>query len=149
MRSSALIALIVSLVVGLGYMRFVDTDKRMVCFVAGAVVATASYFLLVVAGFSLTTLVLALFLANVGHAFAFEGIMKVWTQESFPTMLRSTAQGAIVAVARVTAALLAVVTPALLEASARGFYAALGVLAGVGFLIGGVVFRRSGPGRAN
>ena len=139
----ALIALLVSMVPGVLFMKFVDTNKRMAFFVVGAVLATVSYLYVAVVGFTLTTMVVALFLAVVGNAFAFEGIMKVWTQESFPTMLRSTAQGGIVAFARVAAALLATVTPALLQANLRGTYIALGVLAGVGYLVGGMVFRGS------
>jgi len=52
-------------------------------------------------------------------AFAFEAILKVWTQESFPTLLRSTAQGTIVSVARVLAAAIALVTPSLAAAGRR------------------------------
>jgi inositol transporter-like SP family MFS transporter len=140
----ALIVMLISLVPGLVFMKFVDTDKRMLFFGIGAVLATASYAYVAIVGVSLTSLVVALLAAAVGHAFAFEGIMKVWTQESFPTMLRSTAQGTILAVARVTAALLAVVTPALLEANVRGVYIGLAVVAGAGFLAGGLYFRRSG-----
>ncbi|PUB32017.1 inositol transporter-like SP family MFS transporter [Promicromonospora sp. AC04] len=137
----ALIALVIGLVPGLLFMKYVDTRKRMTFFVVGAVLATASYLYLAVVGFTLTTMVVSLFLAVVGNAFAFEGIMKVWTQESFPTMLRSTAQGGIVAFARVTAALLASVTPALLQANLRGTYIGLAVLAGVGYLVAGLAFR--------
>ena len=138
----ALLVLVGSLVIGLGYMRFVDTDKRFTFFAVGAVLVTASYFLLAIAGFTLTTLVAALVMASLGNSVAFEGMMKIWTQESFPTTLRSTAQGTIVAFARVSAALLAAVTPALLQFSLRGTFIALGVLAAAGFLIGGLVFRK-------
>ena len=138
----ALLVLVGSLVIGLGYMRFVDTDKRFTFFAVGAVLVTASYFLLAIAGFTLTTLVVALVMASLGNSVAFEGMMKIWTQESFPTTLRSTAQGTIVAFARVSAALLAAVTPALLQFSLQGTFIALGVLAAAGFLIGGLVFRK-------
>ena len=139
----ALIAMVVSFAPGLLFMKFVDTGKRMAFFAVGAVLATASYLYLAVAGFTLTTMVVALFVALVGNTFAFEGIMKVWTQESFPTMLRSTAQGSIVAVARVAAALLASVTPALLQASPQGTYIGLTVVVGVGYLVAGLAFRGS------
>ena len=138
----ALLVMIVSLIIGLGYMRFVDTGKRFTFFAAGALVVAASYFLLAIAGFSLTTMVIALFLASLGNSVAFEGMMKIWTQESFPTTLRSTAQGTIVAVARVSAALVATITPALLQFSLHGTFIALGVLAAVGFLVGGLTFRK-------
>ncbi|MFD0484553.1 MFS transporter [Kineococcus sp. GCM10028916] len=138
----ALISLVASLVIGLGYMRFVDTHRRFTFFAAGAVVVAASYFLLAFAGFTLTTMVVALFMASLGNSVAFEGMMKIWTQESFPTTLRSTAQGTIVAIARVSAALLAAITPALLRSDLHGTFIALGVLAAIGFVVGGVTFRR-------
>ena len=138
----ALISLIASLIIGLGYMRFVDTHRRFTFFAAGAVVVAASYFLLAFAGFTLTTMVIALFMASLGNSVAFEGMMKIWTQESFPTTLRSTAQGTIVAIARVSAALVAAITPALLQFSLHGTFIALGVLAAVGFVVGGLTFRK-------
>jgi inositol transporter-like SP family MFS transporter len=138
-----LVAMLLAILPGLLFMKYVDTNKRMAFFAVGAVLATASYAFLAVVGVTLTTMVVALFMAAVGNAFAFEGIMKVWTQESFPTLLRSTAQGTILAVARVSAALLASVTPALLHSNLRGVYLGLAVLAGLGYTIGGLVFRRS------
>jgi inositol transporter-like SP family MFS transporter len=139
----ALIAMVISFAPGLLFMKFVDTRWRMTFFTVGAVLATASYLYLALVGFTLTTMVIALFIALVGNTFAFEGIMKVWTQESFPTMLRSTAQGAIVAFARVAAALLASVTPALLQANLQGTYVGLAVVVGLGSLVAGLVFRGS------
>jgi inositol transporter-like SP family MFS transporter len=56
---------------------------------------------------------------------AFERIMKVWTQESFPTMLRSTAEGSVIAVARISSALVASVTPALLNLGPKLMHAVL------------------------
>lgn len=68
--------------------------------------------------------------------------MKVWSQESFPTMLRSTAQGAIVGVARFSCALLAFVTPRLLEAGPVVLYIILSSIVALGMLIGWVCFHR-------
>jgi len=76
-------------------------------------------------------------------AFCFETIMKVWTQESFPTMLRATAQGTIYAVARFATAGLNVVTPALLALNPFGVYAGVAAVAALGFLIGWLGFRRN------
>ncbi|WP_218938070.1 MFS transporter [Actinomyces culturomici] len=139
----ALIALLAALLPGLLFMKYVDTPKRMPFYVVGAILATSSYALVGLVGVTLMTMVIALFVAATGHAFAFEGIMKVWTQESFPTMLRSTAQGTILAVARVIAAAFATVTPALLTANARGVFLGLAVVVAIGFAIGGLYFRGS------
>ncbi|MEZ0493919.1 MFS transporter [Kineococcus sp. TBRC 1896] len=138
----ALVVLIASLVVGLGYMRFVDTHRRFAFFAVGALLTTSSYFVLGIAGFTLTTLVVALVISSLGNSVAFEGIMKIWTQESFPTTLRSTAQGTIVAVARISAAILAAATPALLRFDNQGFFLVLGAVVAVGFLVAGLTFRR-------
>lgn len=58
-------------------------------------------------GVNATTYIVSIVFTVVGTAFAFEGIMKVWAQKSFPTLLRATAQGIIIAVARFFAALVA------------------------------------------
>lgn len=137
----AIVALLFGMAIGLLFMKFVDTKWRMTFFVVGAIVATASYFYLAIVGFTLTTMVIGLMLAVVGNAFAFEGIMKIWTQESFPTMLRSTAQGSILLIARVCSALVLTVTPALLIWNIQVVYIALGVLAAIGYVIAYLVFR--------
>lgn len=61
------------------------------------------------------------------------GFMKVWAQESFPTLLRTTAQGSIVAVARFTAGIAGMFTASLIAYSPRGAYVGLAVLVGIGF----------------
>lgn len=137
----ALLAMVLGMIPGFLFMKIVDGKHRMPFFWLGAALAVSGYVLPAVAGVSLMTLLGALALGMIGNAFAFEGIMKVWTQESFPTMLRSTAQGSILAVARVAAALLASVTPALLQANITGVYVGLAVITGIGYLIGGLAFR--------
>ncbi|WP_078888209.1 MFS transporter [Streptomyces sclerotialus] len=126
---------------GLLFMKFVGTRHRMPLFAIGAVLLLASYATPVVFGFHLTTVVVVMVLSVAGSAFAFEGIMKVWTQESFPTMLRSTAQGGIIAVARVLAAVLALFTPALVAYSPRLTYAGLLAAVAVGLGAAWLTFR--------
>lgn len=122
------------------FMRFVDTPHRMRLYVVGAVAMVATAWIPAGFGFSLGTMAVSLALSAVSGSFAFEAIMKVWTQESFPTMLRATAQGAIIAVARIIAALLAIVTPQLLLADGRIFYAVLGALSAVGLMVAWLMF---------
>ena len=114
-------------------MRVIDTPKRMPYFYIGAALFLVSIAMYPVFGFHLWTLVTAQLINGVGSAFAFEGIMKVWTQESFPTLLRTTAQGSIIAVARVVAAVVATFTTTLLFANPRGFYAGLFVAVAIGY----------------
>ncbi len=82
----------VGLFFNLFFMRIVDTPKRMTFFVIGALAMVAGYLILPVLRFTPAALLGSMFLLGVGNGLAFEGIMKVWAQESFPTMLRSTAR---------------------------------------------------------
>lgn len=122
----------IGLLAGVWFMRIVDTKHRMTYFAFGALGMIGSYLIPAIFGFSMTTMVLSLVVGGVGVAFSFEGIMKVWTQESFPTMLRSTAQGTIISAARFLAAGLAIVTPGLINAGARTVYVILAAVVAVG-----------------
>lgn len=122
------------------FMRFVDTPYRLRLYIVGAVAMVVGAWIPAAFGFSLGTLAVGLALSAVSGSFAFEGIMKIWTQESFPTMLRATAQGTIIAAARISAALLAIITPQLLLANGRLFYGVLGVLNLVGLVVAWRVF---------
>lgn len=122
----------VGLLAGVWFMKIVDTKHRMTYFAAGAIGMIASYLVPAIFGFSMTTIVVSLVVGGIGVAFSFEGIMKVWAQESFPTMLRSTAQGTIISAARFLAAGLAIVTPGLINAGARTVYVILAVVVSVG-----------------
>ncbi|MGB4272932.1 MAG: MFS transporter, partial [Propionicimonas sp.] len=117
---------------GLWFMKIVDGKHRFVYFTFGAIAYAASYFIPALLGFSFATMLTYTLLNGIGGAFAFEGIMKVWTQESFPTMIRSTAQGTILAVARFAAALLASVTPMLINNGPQALFAGLGAVVTVG-----------------
>lgn len=142
---AALIALPMVPVAVLGYlwfMKIADGPRRFLYFQVGAVLMIASKLLVVIAGLNLVTYAVSALLAAVGGAFAFEGIMKVWTQESFPTLLRSTAQGAIIAIGRFAAAGLAVITPLILDASVTLMYVLLTVFNIAGLGCAWLVFRR-------
>ena len=75
-------------------------------------------------------MILSGLLGGIGLGFSFEAIMKVWSQESFPTLLRTTAQGTIITVARVFAAWLALYTTQMMDSNPRGLY----------FLLAGICF---------
>ncbi len=142
---AALIALPMVPVAVLGYlwfMKIADGPRRFLYFQIGAVLMISSKLFIVIAGLDLVTYAISALLAAVGGAFAFEGIMKVWTQESFPTLLRSTAQGAIIAVGRFAAAGLAVVTPLILDSGVTLMYVLLTAFNVLGLGAAWVVFRR-------
>ncbi len=118
---------------GVWFMRIVDTPRRLPYFYLGAICYVGAYFIYIIAGFHVWTYIAVTVINAFGGAFAFEGIMKVWTQESFPTLLRTTAQGSIIFVARVVAALTAAVTPALLSLNPRIAYLVLAAIAIIGY----------------
>lgn len=115
------------------FMRIVDTKHRMLYFYIGAALYAGSYLIYVVFGFHLWTWIAVSIVNGIGGAFAFEGIMKVWTQESFPTLIRTTAQGTIIFVARLVAAGAAAFTPILVRMSPQGAYLTLFGIAAVGY----------------
>lgn len=125
---------------GLLFMKMVDTEKRMLVFIIGACFFAGGFFMPVLLHFSPVSWFCCLLFTAIGSGMAFEGIMKVWSQESFPTMLRATAQGAIVGLARLTCGILAFVTPVLLDAGPVILYTLLSAIVAFGMLIGWLCF---------
>ncbi|GAA1062329.1 MFS transporter [Agromyces bracchium] len=123
------------------FMRIVDTPRRLIYFGAGAIMGVLSPLTLAVFGVTPLTYMTALLLGAGALAFAADGIMKVWTQESFPTLLRSSAQGAIIAIARLVAAGAAVMTPLVLNVGTTLLYTILATAQSVGVVIAWSVFR--------
>lgn len=137
-----LLAMPAAILGALWFMAVADTRWRMSYFVAGSIAVVAANLVPVVFGFTLPALIISVVVSTFAGAFCFETIMKVWTQESFPTMLRSTAQGTVYAVARFATAGFNVVTPALLALNPSGVYVGVSIVAAAGFLIGWIGFRR-------
>ena len=131
----------VGFVLSLVFPRMVDTRWRMPIFYFGAACYVLSALIPAIIGVSVVTLLIWQTLAAIGGAFAFEAIMKVWTQESFATMIRSTAQGTIISVARVLAAVLALFTPRLAAAGPQGLFMVLTVLIAIGMAAAIIAFR--------
>lgn len=136
----------IGLALSLVFPRFVDNKWRMPIFYFGAVCYVLSALIPAVLGVSVTTLLIWQTLAAIGGAFAFEAIMKVWTQESFATLIRSTAQGTIISVARVLAAVLALITPKLAAAGPQGLFMVLTILIVLGMGAAIVGFRKDRRG---
>jgi MFS transporter, SP family, inositol transporter len=125
------------------FMKAVDTRWRMTFFAVGAVMIVAGYGVIAAFGFSLITLAIGMFLSNIGMCFAFETIIKVWMQESFPTLLRTSAQGTIMAFARLLPVPVQAVTPALLLANGHLFFAGLALAAAIAGALLWFTFRNS------
>lgn len=133
--------LVLTVIAFLWFMKIADSPKRFTYFRIGAVAWVVALIIPIVFGFSLVTYLVSAVVAVAGMAFSFEGIMKVWSQEQFPTLLRSTAQGAVIAVARLFAAGLATVTPLIVAAGPTVLYAVLAALVAIGMAVGWAVFR--------
>ena len=138
----SLIGIPLGIVFAVWFMRISDTRLRMPYYIAGGIAFVGAPVVYAIFGFNVVTILVFTLLFAFGASFAFEAIMKLWTQESFPTLMRSTAQGTIIAIARVAAAMLAVFTPALL-ATPRLMFAVIAVIVGAGVLIGWFGFRTS------
>lgn len=126
----------------LGFMAIADGRRRFAYFTGGAVLTVVGTTIPVFFTYSVTVYVVSNAISLTGASFAGEAIMKMWTQESFPTRLRATAQGAVIAVARLLAAALAGATPLLVDAGVPVLYAVLSVLSATGLATAWVVFRR-------
>lgn len=117
-----LVALALSFVSTLVFMRTVDTTSRMRWFVWGGALYSGAQALPLMFGFQTWTLIACSLLSGVGGAFAGEPMWKIWSQELFPTLQRATAQGATTFFTRMVAAAAALVTPHLLEAGPHILY---------------------------
>lgn len=135
-----LLVMPVGVISGLLFMKMVDTAQRMLVFIIGACFFAGGFFMPVLLNFSPLAWFCCLLFTAIGSGMAFEGMMKVWSQESFPTMLRATAQGAIVGLARLTCGILAFVTPLLLDAGPLVLYCILSLIVASGMLIGWLCF---------
>jgi inositol transporter-like SP family MFS transporter len=124
------------------FMKIADTPKRFNFFQIGAVALLMMFLLPTVFGISTIVLIVGGIFGFFGIAFAFESIMKVWTQESFPTLLRTTAQGTIIATSRYLAAGLAMVTPRIMESSPRTLFFILSGLTFAGIAAAWIGFHK-------
>lgn len=125
-----------AIIVQVIFMRAVDTRFRLTFFILGGILYVAAYLVPVVFGMNLTTLVTTVLVSGMGTVFCGEPIFRVWVNEAFPTMLRSTGQGVIFAIARLVPALLLAPVPVLLANSINSFLIALSVLAAAGIAVG-------------
>jgi inositol transporter-like SP family MFS transporter len=98
------------------FMRIIERPNRMAFFLVGGILYIVAQALPLLFGVSTVTLVLWQALGGIGGAFAGEPMWKIWSQELFPTLLRSSAQGATTFFTRVLAAVVALWTPLLIQA---------------------------------
>ena len=124
------------------FMKYVDTRARMPLFIAGGIVFVIGLLIPVVFGFTLVTLLAALLIGSLGQTSAGEPIARVWGNEAFPTLLRSTAQGFVFTFGRLVAAGTTAVIPAMIAFSPPLIYILSAIAAILAVLVGWVGFRK-------
>ena len=136
-----LICLFISFIWAYWFMRVSDTPRRFTYFQIGAIAIMLMCLIPPIFGFTILTVIVSSLLGGIGLGFAYEAIMKVWTQESFPTLLRTTAQGAIITIARILAAGLAMVTPQMMDTNPASLYVLLAGISSIGLVAAWIGFR--------
>ena len=123
------------------FMKYVDTRFRMPLLLVGGGVLVVGLLIPVFFGFSLVTILGALLVGSIGQTSAGEPIARVWSNEAFPTILRSTAQGFVFTFGRLVGAGVTAVIPALIAFNPSVAYIASAVVAALGVLAGWIGFR--------
>jgi MFS transporter, SP family, inositol transporter len=126
----ALSFLIGMLSIWLIFMRFADRVDQRMMFLASAVIQVIGMALLAVFPLTLPIALIHVFLMAFGQGFGAQCFFQLWSGEMFPTMLRSTAQGLMFAVVRVTLGVFSFFVPML---TATGFTTLAWIL--TGFLV--------------
>lgn len=134
--SAAMITIIAvpfGLVGGLLFMKAAGGKRRFLYFKIAITVNILVALVPIFFGFSVATFILVLAVGAFAAAFSGDALQKVWTQQSFPALLRNTAQGAVFAVARTAITIFATLGPLLLAVDINlvfGIMVAGGVIAG-------------------
>lgn len=134
--------LVVSIACAVLFLRVVDRPSRMAWFLVGGACAVAAQAIPAVFGVNLVSLAAWQVLQGIGGAFAGESMWKVWSQELFPTLLRSTAQGATTFFTRVLAAMAALGTPYLIQDGPTTLFLALTAAVAFTTLLGWLWIRK-------
>ena len=112
------------------FMRFSDRMNQRTLFGISAVIQVIGMSLLALFPLTLPIAILHVFLMAFGGGFGAQSFFQLWSAEMFPTLLRSTAQGIMFAVVRVSLGVFSFFVPAL---TATGFTTLAWIL--VGFLV--------------
>jgi len=135
----SLVTVPIILITVLAMMRPMDSAARRPIFIVGAVVQVAAWLLPLVLPSGAGTLVIAFVTYGIGTTLAGEAHYKLWSQELFPTELRSTALGLSFGVARIVSAVSLVFVPTLLASGLAGV-SVLMIVVTVGSGILGIAF---------
>jgi len=132
----ALLGIPIGFAGNLVFMKIADRPSRMTGFVVGSVVLVVGFTIPLIFGFTFATLFIASLFSRFGGGLAGEAIYKVWSQELFPTLVRSSAQGSTIFITRALTAGFAFVTPAIAQANVSALLAILVGLNAAAGLVG-------------
>ncbi|MDD3168642.1 MAG: MFS transporter [Eubacteriales bacterium] len=140
--SAGVITMPVGLIAVFLFMKTVRGKRRSLYFLLGMITVVIGFIIPVILGITFNSYLISMALFMLGNSFAGEAMMKVWSQESFSTNLRSTAQGSIIAIGRFTAAGFAFVVPVIIAANVSILFVIMSALCLVGGLTAYLVFRK-------
>jgi inositol transporter-like SP family MFS transporter len=126
----ALSFLLVGLGVALVFMPLVDRTNQKRLFLLGAVLQICALLLFAVFPLSTGVAVAYVLILGVSGGFAAQPFFQLWSGEMFPTRMRSTAQGLMFAIVRISLGIWSLFVPAITKA---GFHTLAWIL--VGFLV--------------
>jgi MFS transporter, SP family, inositol transporter len=139
--------LLVALGVAFVFMPFVDRVNQKAMFMVGATLQIVALLLFAVFDLSLTVALGYVILLGIGGGFAQQPFFQLWSGEMFPTLLRSTAQGLMFAVVRISLGIWSFFVPAI---TAAGFHTLAWILTGfvTASALLGLLFAPSNAGKS-
>jgi MFS transporter, SP family, inositol transporter len=139
--------LLVALGVALVFMPFVDRVNQRMMFAVGALLQVVALLLFALFPLTLAVAIGYVVFLGLGGGFAQQPFFQLWSGEMFPTMMRSTAQGLMFAVVRISLGIWSFFVPAI---TAAGFHTLAWILTGfVAFsALLGILFAPSNAGKS-
>ncbi|WP_076069572.1 MFS transporter [Sphingomonas montana] len=123
--------------IGFIFMRISDRVNQRLLFLVSAVMQVVGMALLAIFPLTLNIAIVHVLLMAVGQGFGAQCFFQLWSSEMFPTLLRSTAQGLMFAIVRITLGFWSFFVPIL---TATGFSTLAWILTGFLFLSGLIGF---------
>jgi inositol transporter-like SP family MFS transporter len=139
--------LLVALGVAFVFMRYVDRVNQKRLFMVGAVLQIFALLLFALFPLSLPVALGYVLLLGIGGGFAQQPFFQLWSGEMFPTLMRSTAQGLMFAVVRISLGIWSFFVPAITKA---GFHTLAWILTGfvAASALLGLLFAPSNAGKS-
>lgn len=137
----SLIGLPLGIVGSLLFVKAAGGTRRFLYFTIAVIVSVACALIPVVFGLSFVTYAAYTAIGALCSPFCTDAISRIWTQQSFPTLIRTTAQGTVLAVNRFAVAVLTTITPLLLGVGVGFVFGTIAVATAVSGVIAWAVFR--------